>query len=78
MGANAGQPAHNDAVNDRCDRCGEPIGPGTPLCTDRVTLRNERIVCHECAEALRGRVRPVMQRGEVPVTMPNPNLPNTH
>jgi hypothetical protein len=63
---------------DHCDRCGDPIGAGTARYHDRVELPDGRHVCHECARALRGHVEPVMKRGDVPITMPNANLPNTH
>jgi hypothetical protein len=63
---------------DRCDRCGDPVWAGSARYHDRVVLADGRLVCHECSRALRGHVEPVMKRGDVPITMPNSNLPNTH
>ena len=64
--------------HEACDRCGDPIGVGTERYHDRVLLQDGRHVCHECARALRGHVEPVMKQADVPITMPNTNLPNTH
>lgn len=64
--------------NERCARCDEPVGTGSPLYAGRVVTTDGRLVCGECALALRGIVRPVSANREAPITMPSTNLPNTH
>ena len=67
----------SDAVAT-CARCGDPIGPGTARYSDRVRSADGTLRCAECARADRGVVEPVMDRPDVPITMPNTNMPNTH
>lgn len=62
----------------RCARCDEPIDTASALYADRVVLDDGRLVCRECSQALRGNVRPVIERRDVPSTMPNTNPPFTH
>jgi hypothetical protein len=61
-----------------CARCGESIAPGSPLYADHVRSADGRLRCAECARMERGAIEPGMSRADVPITQPNPNLPNTH
>lgn len=61
-----------------CARCGEDIGPASPLYFDRVRLPDGRTVCRECARAEQGHVVPLSPEPNVPITMPNTNLPQSH
>jgi hypothetical protein len=60
-----------------CARCGDDTGPGTALYVDRVIV-DGRVTCNECAQAERGHAKPVFPEPDVPITMPNTNLPSTH
>jgi recombinational DNA repair protein (RecF pathway) len=62
---------------ESCARCGDDIGPGSPLYFDRVPLNDDRVVCSACAAAVRGHVTPDPEP-DVPITMPNTNLPQSH
>jgi hypothetical protein len=44
---------------------------------DRVTV-DGRITCNECAQAERGHAEPAFPQPDVPISMPNTNLPSTH
>jgi cytochrome c peroxidase len=61
-----------------CARCGESIAPGTPLYFDHVRSADGRLRCAECERAEHGGVEPDVGLRDVPITQPNPNLPNTH
>lgn len=61
-----------------CARCGDDIGPGSALYSDRVQAADDRILCRECALAEQGRGARVIQDPDVPITMPNTNLPQSH
>ena len=61
-----------------CARCGEYVGTGSALYSDRVRDAEGRILCAECAGAEQGHPSPVHPIPEVPVTQPNPNLPLSH
>jgi len=61
-----------------CARCGESIAPGSPLYSDHVRSADGSLRCAECDRAVRGITRPDQERPDVPITMPNTNLPNTH
>jgi hypothetical protein len=37
-----------------------------------------RITCNECAQAERGNAEPAFPQPDVPISMPNTNLPSTH
>jgi cytochrome c peroxidase len=68
-----------DPVQDAtCARCGESIAAGSPLYFDHVRSADGRLRCAECDRAERGIVEPDAARRDVPITQPNPNLPNTH
>jgi hypothetical protein len=45
---------------------------------DRERSADGDLVCAECARVARGHDDPVVKRGDVPITMPNTNFPNTH
>jgi cytochrome c peroxidase len=61
-----------------CARCGESIAPGSPLYSDHVRSADGRLTCAECARAERGVVERDTGQSDVPITQPNPNVPNTH
>jgi hypothetical protein len=61
-----------------CARCGESIAPGSPLYSDHVRSPDGRLLCAECERAERGGVAENASLSDVPITMPNTNLPNTH
>ena len=61
-----------------CARCGESLAPGTPLYSDQVRSADGQLRCAECERAERGLVDRDLTRPDVPITQPNPNLPNTH
>ena len=63
---------------ESCARCGDDVGPGSPLYFDRVRADGDRILCSECAQVERGHVTPLYPEPDVPITMPNTNLPQTH
>lgn len=63
---------------ESCARCGDDIGPGSPLYFDRVRRDDDRFVCSDCARAEQGHVEPLYPEPDVPITMPNTNLPQTH
>jgi hypothetical protein len=63
---------------ESCARCGDDIGPGSPLYYDRVHADDRRVICSDCARAEQGHVTPLYPDVEVPITMPNTNLPQTH
>jgi hypothetical protein len=71
-------PLQDPGSGETCARCGDPIGPGTALYSDRVRAADGQLRCAECNGAERGAVDPVMDRPDVPITMPNTNMPNTH
>ncbi len=73
MTTDMGQPTRETT----CVRCGESIAPGTPLYSDHIRTADGRLLCAECARTERGVVEPDA-RPDVPITQPNPNLPNTH
>ncbi|HEY0444114.1 MAG TPA: hypothetical protein VGC90_07825 [Candidatus Limnocylindrales bacterium] len=60
-----------------CARCGDDIGPGSALYSDRVQAPDGRLLCHECALREQGRIAPETTP-DVPITMPNTNLPQSH
>ena len=60
-----------------CARCGESLAPGSPLYSDHVRSADGKLRCAECARVERG-VAGRDAEPEVPITQPNPNLPNTH
>ncbi len=62
-----------------CRRCGESVAPGTPHFSDRVAQADGGFLCAECARELsRGRRGAASDQPDVPITQPNPNLPQTH
>jgi len=58
-----------------CVRCARDTRPGTRRFVGRRELPDGRYLCDECAHAGRGDVSGL---GEVEITMPNTNFPNTH
>jgi hypothetical protein len=64
--------------DDTCARCGDDVGPGCPLYYDRVRADDSRVICSDCARAEQGHVIPVYPDVDVPITIPNTNLPQTH
>jgi cytochrome c peroxidase len=68
----------SDDPDTTCARCGESIAPGSPLYFDHVRSADGRSRCAECDRVERGLVEPDALRRDVPITQPNPNLPNTH
>ena len=62
---------------ESCARCGDDVGPGSPLYFDRVRMNDDRVVCSDYARALGGHATPDPEP-EVPITMPNTNLPQSH
>jgi cytochrome c peroxidase len=66
------------ADDPRCARCGESIAPGTPLYFDHVRSADGKLRCAACERAERGVLEPDPLDREVPITLPNPNVPNTH
>ena len=64
--------------DDTCARCGDDVGPGSPLYYDRVRADDSRVICTDCARAEQGHVIPVYPDVDVPITIPNTNLPQTH
>jgi hypothetical protein len=67
----------SEGDGDVCARCGDDVGPGSPRYFDRVVLGDGRILCEECARGERGLVAP-LDAPDVPITMPNTNLPQSH
>ena len=63
---------------DSCAGCGDDIGPGSPLYFDRVRAADDRLLCNDCARSQDGHVTPVYPEPDVPITMPNTNLPQSH
>jgi hypothetical protein len=61
-----------------CAHCGDDIGPGSALYSDRVQAPDGRILCRECALAEQRRGSKVIPDANVPITMPNTNLPQSH
>ena len=67
------------SADELCRRCGERVAPGTPHFSDRVAQGDGGFLCAECARAvLRGRRGEPSDEPHVPITQPNPNLPQTH
>ena len=64
--------------DDTCARCGDDVGPGSPLYYDRVRADDSRVICSDCARVEQGHVIPVYPDVDVPITIPNTNLPQTH
>jgi recombinational DNA repair protein (RecF pathway) len=60
-----------------CARCGDDIGPGSALYSDRVQAADGRMLCRECALREQGR-NAAEATPDVPITMPNTNLPQSH
>jgi hypothetical protein len=65
-------------MEQTCHRCGESVAPGSPRYSDHVQDADGAFYCADCARTKRGHVQPVMDQPNVPITMPNTNLPNTH
>jgi recombinational DNA repair protein (RecF pathway) len=57
----------------RCVECGSDTRPGTARFVDR-RRRDDGWVCSDCA----AEGGPEQVLGDVPITMPNTNLPGTH
>jgi hypothetical protein len=60
--------------DDRCANCENDIGPGSTRFIGRQRLADGTFLCDECAHI--GSLD--LDRADVPVQMPNSNLPNTH
>ena len=77
MGLTSTQPGDDDAAmpnSDLCIRCGQSAAAGTSRFVGRHRVGDGRILCGECARA----GEPEPEARDVPITMPNTNLPNTH
>ena len=66
-----------ERTRESCARCGDQVGPGSPLYIDRVRS-GDQWFCLECWRAEHGHVIPLYPEPEVPIDMPSTNLPQTH